>query len=113
MPCVLKRKNQHVHSLPLTPGPSPGGRGEKEEAGNFVGARWFALADLTPGPSPQAERGERWGLRWFASAPADLTPGPSPQAERGERWGLRWFASADLTPGPSPQAERGERWGPR
>ncbi len=45
----------------LTPGPSPGERGEK--------------ADLTPGPSPK-ERGEK----------ADLTPDPSPK-ERGEESG--------------------------
>jgi len=58
----------------LTPGPSPqAGRGEKA---------------LTPGPSPNVGRGEQ-----------TLTPGPSPNGGRGGQ---------ALTPDPSPKAGRGE-----
>jgi ATP-dependent Lhr-like helicase len=69
-------------SSPLTPNPSPGGRGESFSVA--IGAEVPELTSLTPNPSPEG-RGESFSMAIGEKVPelTSLTPNPSPGG-RGE-----------------------------
>ncbi len=128
-----RRRGEKDRGDALIPGPFPRRRGEEDQGRDgshplpplrlrgggqgeglpSVGARFFAPAapDLTPGPSPQAERGERQRRRLPSGHDGSCLPRPHPRPlspkARGGRSGPRWFAS---TP-PSPFTGRGSGGG--